>query len=48
MLKDKKQKMNKKEVKIQKIKVYDVLPSIQNKKGVKKSLKRLDRSESCF
>lgn len=48
MFKDKKQKLNKKEVKIQNIKVYDVLPSVKNKKGLKKSFKRLDRSESCF
>lgn len=48
MLKDKKQNLNKKEIKIQKIKIYDVLPSVQNKKNSKKSLKKLDRSESCF
>ena len=48
MLKEKKQNLNKKEVKIQKIKIYDVLPSVQNKKNSKKSLKKLDRSECCL
>ena len=48
MVKDKEQNLNKKEVKPKKIEVYDVLPSVQNKKDAKKSLEKLDRSESCL
>lgn len=49
MAKEKKQKADKKEAKLQDIEVYDVLPSIRKKgkENASKPLRKLDRSESC-